>query len=76
MNKDVRTIGQLAKHLHPGMRVCISFEWWKDEDGNQKWTSPLSDAQFFAYQEHRILHGHERAGTWYCIIGDPEEEHE
>lgn len=76
MKKDVTTIGQLSKRLLPGMKVRISFEWWHDEDGNQKWTTPLSDAQFFAYQEHHILNAHDEGGTWYCIIGDPEEEHE
>lgn len=76
MNKKVTTIGQLAESLETGMRVCISFEWWKDEDGFQKWTTPLTDAQFLAYQEHRILRTQERDGTWYCVIGDPEVEHE
>ena len=76
MNNEAITIGQLKERLLPGMRIRISFEWWHDEDGTQKWTSPLSDAQLLAYQEHRIIRAHDRAGTWYCVITDPEVKHE
>lgn len=54
MSKKETTFGQLAKRLPPEIRICISFEWWHEEDGTQKWTSPLSDAQKLAYQNHLI----------------------
>lgn len=61
-------ISDLAARLRQGEKLCISFDGWMDDGGHQKWTSPLSDAQIFAYWNHKVEHMREYEGTLYCII--------
>ena len=73
MSKEARTIGQLAKELQPRMKICITFDWWKDDEGNQKWSTPLSDAQIIAYQNHRIESQRQTDNTYFVKLSTENE---
>ena len=61
-------ISDLVPRLKPQERLYISIDTWVDDNGQRKWSGPLSEAQMYAYWNHTIGPMHEEAGKIYCII--------
>lgn len=63
-----KTVLDLVREMESGQRIRLSIEGWINTEGEQKWSSALTDAQIMAYAEKIISHARIEDGTWYCIV--------